>query len=112
VDWNTEIESFWAFHDAQEVLERNGDVNSLVRELVAGQQDKIRAVANQHKDPENARLTLTIAVSCVGVQYSTSQKLLNALKDSGVHLAPDHHPPTADIFSPRAAIPVEGSVRR
>jgi hypothetical protein len=51
VDWNTEIESFWAFHDAQEVLERNGDVNSLVRELVAGQRDKIRAVADQRADP-------------------------------------------------------------
>lgn len=85
LDWDTELDSFWTWlHDARVVTEEDGEINSLVRELVAGQQEMIEALAAKEVDPDAARFTLTVAVALVGHHYSSNQKLLNALKEAGL----------------------------
>jgi hypothetical protein len=85
LDWDTEIKSFWSWlEDAASALEEGKEPSSLVRELVAGQGDKIEQMAAREKDPETARLVFRTAVALVGLHWASTQKLLAALRDEGL----------------------------
>jgi hypothetical protein len=84
LDWDTEVDSFWTWlHDARAALE-GGEINAHVRELVDGQRQRIEVEASKAPDPASARFTLMTAIALVGHQYATTQKLLQALKESGL----------------------------
>ncbi|HXH20506.1 MAG TPA: hypothetical protein VNN10_00640 [Dehalococcoidia bacterium] len=84
LDWETEIRSFWSWYkDAREAIE-GAESSSLVRELVAGQEQAIEEAAIKESQPEVARLVLRVAVALVGLHYASNQKLLAALREQGV----------------------------
>ncbi len=98
LDWETEVRSFWAWlDDSKDVLEADGEVNSLVRELVESQKDRIEEYAGRQKDQDSARCTLTIAMALVGFHYSSTQKLINGLREAGL-FAPPRERPTFDTI--------------
>jgi hypothetical protein len=85
LDWETEIHSFWSWYkDAREALDDGAETSSLVRGLVAEQEEAIDEAASMESDPRAARTMLRIAVAIVGLHYASNQKLLAALREHGV----------------------------